>query len=90
MIKRFTMTSAVCMLLGLAAVANAGPVGLGQWYEFGFGAPVGPATKCTAATCVPSSGGNSVFADDPPWTFTAPAAGAVLTVTDAFRMRDQI
>jgi hypothetical protein len=78
-----------------AAEATArGPVSIGgPWQEFGFTGVAVPATGCFPADpagpgCVPSSGGNSVFADAPPWTFVAPAGGTVLTVTDAFLRGD--
>jgi len=65
----------------------------GPWFEFAFTGVGVPATGCAPADpggpfCIPSSGGNSVFADAPPWTFTAPSAGATLTVTDAFLTGD--
>ncbi len=67
-----------------------GPVPIGgPWNEFSFAGPGSFAMGCQGGGCVPSSGGNSVFADDPPWTFTAPAGGATLTVTDAFLLGDQ-
>ncbi|MGH3849047.1 MAG: PEP-CTERM sorting domain-containing protein, partial [Pseudonocardiaceae bacterium] len=34
--------------------------------------------------CIPSSGTPTTFLDAPPWTFSAPTAGATLTVVDAF------
>jgi len=65
----------------------AGPVVVnppgGPWYEFGFGGVGAPATAGTGTT--PSSGGNSIFADQPAWTFNGPL---VLTVTDAFNKGD--
>ena len=77
-------------MLGLLCAYSlwGGPVTVGgSWYEFRFGG-VGPAGACTAATCVPSSGGNSVFADAPPWTFSS-AFPVILTITDAFLIGDQ-
>lgn len=59
------------------------PIG-GPWQEFQFGATGTFAVACTS--CVPSSGGNSVFAGPPPWTF---AGDARLTVTDAFLIGDE-
>ncbi len=67
-----------------------GPVPVsGQWIEFAVGQTGSFATGCQPAdpagpSCTPSSAGNSVFGDAPPWTFTAPPQGATLTVTDAF------
>lgn len=72
------------LLLAVATSASAGPVLVGgPWYEFLFRAEVGSFVyNGTGAT--PSSGLNSVYADDPPWTFTAGPDGVLLTVTDAF------
>ena len=63
-------------------VPVGGPFG-GLWQEFAFAGPGSFATACVA--CTPSSGGNSQFAPNPPWTFfiLGPKAGN-LTVTDAF------
>ncbi|GGO87235.1 hypothetical protein GCM10011348_39950 [Marinobacterium nitratireducens] len=74
----------------IAGPAFIGPIDTqinGPWLEFSFGAAgsVGP-----CVTCVPSSGGNSVYLVDPPeWTFTLPFGGGTLTVTDAFDYGDQ-
>jgi hypothetical protein len=77
----------VSLLLAMATPAYAGPImGGGLWYEFTFDGTGSFATD--GAGTVPSSGGNSVHADDPPWTFAAGAGGAVLTVTDAFLYGD--
>ena len=63
------------------------PVPIGTlWQEFEFSGVGVSATGCGA--CTPSSGGNSQFAPAAPWTFTAPAQGAILTVTDAFTLGD--
>src|SRR5262245_7701913 len=66
----------------------------GPWLEFAFFQVGVPATGCAPADpsgpgCAPSSAGNSIFVGAPPWTFTAPAAGVTLTVTDAFLTGDQ-
>lgn len=50
----------------------------GLWYEFAFTSAGAPTTGCSPAdpagpVCTPSLGGNSMFADAPPWTFTGPA-----------------
>lgn len=75
------------LLLGAAFAASAvgGPITVDDplWYEFSWSG-LGAAGGCDA--CTPSSGGNSQFADAPPWTFVGPA---VLTVTDAFLRGDQ-
>lgn len=81
---------AAVMLAGLclAAPASAGPIVVGNpnWYEFGFGAAGTFAINGIGTT--PSSGGNSQFADDPAWTFTAGAGGVLFTLTDAFSKGD--
>ena len=66
----------------------------GPWQQFAFTGVGTPATGCAPADplgagCTPSSGGNSVFATAPPWTFTAPQGGAALFVTDAFERGDK-
>ena len=77
-----------CLLLAATMPAFAGPVTVGgPWYEFEFGG-VGTWAFSDPGGLIPSSGGNSVFADDPPWTLTAGAAGALLTVTDAWSKGD--
>lgn len=87
--KRFVLALAAVAFLGTATPAVAAPIVVGDplWYEFGFSGPGTFAVACPG--CVPSSAGNSQFASDPPWTFTAPTGGAVLTVTDAFLTTDQ-
>ena len=87
----------VAALVGSAALASpvhAGPILTDTWYEFSFGAPGTSATGCFPADpfgdiCVPSSGTPTTFLDAAPWTFTAGASGALLTVTDAFESTDQ-
>ena len=68
------------------------PVG-GPWIEFGFGVTGSFAVGCQPADpaglgCGPSSSGNSIFGEAPPWTFTAPDGGATLIVTDAYLLGD--
>jgi hypothetical protein len=78
-----------------APSAPQGPVPLtGLWQEFNFTTTGVPARGCAPADpagglCSASSAGNSVFADAPPWTFTAGISGASLTVTDAFNNGDE-
>jgi hypothetical protein len=70
------------------AAGLVGPVPVdGPWLEFQFGATGSSGAACTG--CTPSSAGNSVFAGNPPWKFSAPSAGARLTVTDAFLNGDR-
>lgn len=85
---RLLTTLSICgLVLAVATSASAGPVAVGgPWYEFAFSGIGNFATNGTGTT--PSSGGNSVFADDPPWTFTAGDGGVLLTVTDAFTSGD--
>jgi len=80
---------------------GAGPVPTtGQWFEWSFCDATSPAPGCTAFTafgcqpfspfiCVPSTAGNTLFADAPGYTFTCPAAGCSLSVTDAFNQGDE-
>jgi len=88
---RWFLAVAAAGLLLTASSAQASPINVNDplWYEFGFGAPPGPGTACTAATCIPSSAGNSQFAGDPAWTFVLGAAGGAITVTDAFNRTDR-
>jgi hypothetical protein len=83
----FATAGAMLVLSPLASAADV-LVG-GPWQEFRFFGVGVAATECTATTCVPSSAGNSMFAPDPPWTFTAGKRGAKLTVTDAFDLGDR-
>jgi hypothetical protein len=75
--------------------ASGGPISLGTWYEFGFDTFVSTtATGCdpadpAGAFCTPSAGTPTTFLDAPPWTFTAPGVGAILTVVDAFTNDDR-
>lgn len=66
----------------------------GPWQEFSFGSTAVDAAGCfpvdpAGTGCVPSSGGNSVFAGPPAWKFTAPPGGATLVVADAFCRGDR-
>ena len=75
--------AAEARVLSAITVPTAGP-----WQEFLFGVTGSTATGCLSGGCA-GPGANSVFADDPPWTFNAPAGGAVITVTDAFLAGDR-
>ncbi len=80
----------LCGLALVSAVATAGPIGFGVWYEFSFFDAGIPAMGCFpsdpgAPECEPVPG--TVPADAPPWTFLATGA-ALLTVTDAFEHGD--
>ncbi len=81
-------------ILGAPAAGNAGPITAGTYYQFGFDVAGSPATGCdpadpAGAFCTPSSGTPTSFADAPAWSFTAPASGSELTVTDAFESGDR-
>ena len=81
------------LVAGLSTPASAGTIPFDQWLEFGFTDTVTPATGCdpddpAGPFCISSSGTSTAFLDAPPWDFAA-AAGAVLSVTDAFESRDQ-
>lgn len=71
------------------AVQAAVPVD-GSWIEFSHSGPGTFAMGCQQGgdpngfQCIESFAGNSTFGSAPPWTFTAPSAGAALTLTDAF------
>jgi len=79
------------LCLGLAAVAEAGPISIGPWYEFGFDPNHSPVVSgClpndpTGLPCRPGVG--SLNLDTPPWTFTA-SSPVVLDVTDGFLAGD--
>jgi hypothetical protein len=80
------------LMLGLVFVLNgnvyAGTITTdGQWYEFFFDDASQGGACLAGSSCIPSSGGNSVFADDPAWTFNS-AKQVSLTVTDAFLYGD--
>ncbi|MFQ5440467.1 MAG: hypothetical protein ACE5DL_03290 [Nitrosopumilaceae archaeon] len=60
----------------------------GTWYEFLFD-NVGQDADGCAGGCTPSSGTPVVDAPDAPWTFSCPAGGCWLTVTDAFLNGDE-
>ncbi|HUG36549.1 MAG TPA: VPLPA-CTERM sorting domain-containing protein [Candidatus Limnocylindrales bacterium] len=76
-------------LLGTAITADAvtisEPIVAGQWYTFGFGA-AGTLAYDGASCC--TLGVDSVFPGDPSWTYVAPAAGAIMRLTDGFNSGD--
>jgi hypothetical protein len=87
LMSRFASFALAILIAAFAPPLLAGPVVVGgPWYEFAFQGPGSFATEC-ADICTASSGGNSVFVDSPPWTFTASGA-TNLTVTDAFSFGD--
>jgi len=86
--------AAAAALLMLAPTVCAGPIALNTWLEFAVSDPGVDATGCdpddpNGPFCIPSSGTPTQFLDAPPWTFSAPASGASLRVTDAFESNEQ-
>jgi hypothetical protein len=73
---------------GIASNVQAVPVSADVWYEFGFGGPGSESFTCLLGGCLPSTGTPTTFVGDPPYTYTAPADGAFLVVTDAFQVGD--
>lgn len=85
---------AAAALLAGSAPAAAGVITQGQFLQFAFDGVGQTATGCDPADpngpfCIPSSGTPTGFLDAPPWTFTAAAGGALLTVVDAFESGDR-
>lgn len=88
---------AIAGMLALAVfanVANAGVIPTNTYLQFSFLDVGSAATGCdpadpAGALCFPSSGTPTTFLDAPPWTFTAPASGVNLGVTDAFGAGDR-
>lgn len=88
--------SALTVLAWLCAGAPAiaGTITFDRWYEFSFSDVGVLATGCDPADplggfCIESSGTPTTLLDAPSWTFSAPAGGATLTVTDAFLSIDR-
>jgi hypothetical protein len=91
-------TAGALLAAGLALTtargASAGTIAAGSFHEFGFAGAGSAATGCdpadpAGAFCTPSAGTPTLFLDAPPWTFTAPAVGALLSVVDAFESGDR-
>ena len=81
--------AATALMLTLLITPDRSPAlspatGSAPWGEFGFDGAGTPAVACL--TCDPSSGGNSFFLLDPPWTFSG---FGFLIVQDAFAIGDQ-
>jgi hypothetical protein len=86
--KKFSVL--ILLIVGLCmvpALVHADPITVGDplWYEFLFG--VAPSLGSNGTGAVASSGGNSQYAPDNPWTFTL-ASGSRVTITDAFAAGD--
>jgi hypothetical protein len=93
-LARVTTAIALSMFLSASELASAGPITLDTFHQFSFTTAGTAATGCAPADpggdfCVPSSGTPTSFLDAPPWTFSVGAAGAVLTVLDAFTSGDR-
>ena len=87
--KRTLIIAAVIMsMVAFTLPASAGPIDAyinGPWLEFGFG---GAGTFAISGFgFVPSTSGNSVFLDQPAWTFTL-AEPTEFRITDAFQTGD--
>jgi hypothetical protein len=86
-LRLFTLALAVLgVILTLAPPVSADPITVGNpnWYEFTFGGGGSFGTSGTGD--VPSSGGNSQYAPNPPWTFSG--GPVTVTLTDAFDKGD--
>lgn len=80
--RKFVLLS--LLVVCLSSFASATAISASQWYEFGFGSAGTLGGDCTG--CV--AGVLSVNAGTAPWTYTAGASGAVLTVVDGFLAGD--
>ena len=70
--------------------SDGSPIELGIWYEFRFFKAGSFATGCAVTLdCVESPGTPAIEAENPPWTFEAPAGGAELKVTDVANSGDR-
>lgn len=83
-IRRAAQFAAAVGFAMVTGAANATPIVLNQWYEFGFGAPVG--ALLTGAGTVP--GILSIQVGDPAWTFDCPGP-CEIKITDAFLALDE-
>ena len=76
----------VMLALGAAVPGLAGPINIGEWYTGGWdgGGPGTTIDGCLIACPYVGAVSGQTFNDplNNPWTFVAPAAGALLTVTD--------
>lgn len=88
------LANLLCFSVLVSVPALAGPVALDTWGQFSTLSIGVDATGCSPADpggsfCFPSSGTPTAFLDAGPWTFTAPAKGLFLTVTDVFASGDR-
>jgi hypothetical protein len=89
------MTALLCLLLvsGIPARGDAGAIAPDTFLQFSFNGAV-QAVGCdpadpAGAFCIGSSGTPTDILDAPPWTFTAPASGSTLLVTDVLTIGDR-
>ena len=83
----FSLSLGATLVLGQPAQADPiPPVTSPLWEEFHFAGPGSSATACDFSSCG-SPGANSVYAPNPPWTFTT-LVPETLNVTDAFLAGD--
>lgn len=91
---RFTCAMVTAVVIATASPASAVPIPFDEYLEFSFTDVGVDAVGCdpedpAGGFCIPSSGTLTLFLGAPPWTLTAPAGGAKLTVTDAFLSGDR-
>jgi hypothetical protein len=91
---RWLRIATVAALMGVGSGAQAGPIPLNTFMQFGFEGVGSLATGCDPADpagpfCLGSSGTPTLPLDAPPWTFVALPGGAILTITDVLESGDQ-
>jgi PEP-CTERM motif len=93
-VRRTVQASLIGLVCATSGAAMAGPIVSNTFLQFSFD-NVGDKVKgCDPADpagnfCPASSGTVTGFLDAPAWTFTASAAGAILTVIDVFASGEQ-
>lgn len=93
-VHRIARAGLLGLILCVAMPAMAGSIPFDTYLQFSFSDAATPAAGCdpadpAGAFCIPSSGTPTSFLDAPAWTFSAAAAGATLTVIDAFTSGDR-
>jgi hypothetical protein len=94
-IGRLVQAGLLGAVLATSGVATAGPIASNIFLQFSFDNVGDKAKGCDQGGdpagnfCPASSGTVTGFLDAPAWTFTASAAGAILTVIDVFTSGDQ-
>lgn len=89
-VKRTMIIAAVILstvVFALPAIAGLVDINSNKWFEFKFGQAGSWAVGCASGGCIASTSGNSVFLDDPAWTFSM-GSSSVLKITDAFLKGD--